>query len=196
MEKKAASRKEEETANSELIPEIPEGVSSRRRSNTADSSNHSRDGGLSTSVHSNNGHTRGGRRKNKRFRKRDRKGSDADDMRVMRPAFTTGVTPTNRRHHPRGVVVPYSRLMKDRFYDWPPDPTVSRATPLEVASKPKERMRRDNLFGGRVDPPSADAPSEDDGYGTTGIRKRRTRHSSISGVRQDRRSSFERSLWQ
>lgn len=31
---------------------------------------------------------------------------------------------------PRGVIIPYSRLRKERFYDWPPDPSVSRATPL------------------------------------------------------------------
>lgn len=31
---------------------------------------------------------------------------------------------------PRGVAVPYSRLKKDRFFDWPPDPTVSRATAI------------------------------------------------------------------
>ena len=31
---------------------------------------------------------------------------------------------------PREVVVPYTRVRTERFYDWPPDPTVSRASPV------------------------------------------------------------------
>ncbi|KAL7580121.1 hypothetical protein ACA910_012880 [Epithemia clementina (nom. ined.)] len=49
-----------------------------------------------------------------------------------RPPFSSDIHATNNRKlQPRSVVVPYSRLRKERFYDWPPDPTVSRATPLE-----------------------------------------------------------------
>lgn len=40
---------------------------------------------------------------------------------------------TNRKvAQPRSVVIPYGKLRKERFFDWPPDPTVSRATPLEI----------------------------------------------------------------
>ena len=52
-----------------------------------------------------------------------------------RPAFSadTGGANTNKKQlRPRSVVVPFSRLRKERFYDWPPDPTVSRATPVEM----------------------------------------------------------------
>lgn len=34
---------------------------------------------------------------------------------------------------PREVVVPYTRVRTERFYDWPPDPTVSRAAPVSLA---------------------------------------------------------------
>lgn len=34
---------------------------------------------------------------------------------------------------PREVVVPYSRVRTERFYDWPPDPAVSRASPVFLA---------------------------------------------------------------
>lgn len=52
-----------------------------------------------------------------------------------RPAFT-GAT----RHpkaskvplEPREVVVPYTRIRTERFYYWPPDPSVSRATPVAL----------------------------------------------------------------
>ena len=46
-------------------------------------------------------------------------------------AFSTGHNSrTSKKTRPREVAVPYSKLRKDRFFDWPPDPTVSRATPL------------------------------------------------------------------
>lgn len=34
---------------------------------------------------------------------------------------------------PREVVVPYTRVRTERFYDWPPDPTVSQASPVFLA---------------------------------------------------------------
>jgi len=34
---------------------------------------------------------------------------------------------------PREVVVPYTRVRTERFYDWPPDPTMSRASPVFLA---------------------------------------------------------------
>jgi len=52
--------------------------------------------------------------------------------REERPAFHSalhGQASSNKKLEPRAVAIPYSRIKKDRFYDWPPDPTVSRATP-------------------------------------------------------------------
>jgi hypothetical protein len=49
-----------------------------------------------------------------------------------RPAFSTQHNSSRKKGlRPREVAVPYSKLRKDRFFDWPPDPTVSRATPIE-----------------------------------------------------------------
>ena len=50
-----------------------------------------------------------------------------------RPAFKSelrGQSTSSRKMAPRAVTVPYSRVKKDRFFDWPPDPFVSRATPM------------------------------------------------------------------
>jgi hypothetical protein len=33
---------------------------------------------------------------------------------------------------PREIIVPYGPFRKERFYDWPPDPTVARATPISL----------------------------------------------------------------
>jgi hypothetical protein len=50
---------------------------------------------------------------------------------------------------PREVVVPYTRIRTERFYYWPPDPTVSRATPVAL------------LENGFVEDISIHAPDED-----------------------------------
>lgn len=50
---------------------------------------------------------------------------------------------------PREVVVPYTRIRTERFYYWPPDPTVSRATPIAL------------LENGFVEEISIPAPDED-----------------------------------
>ena len=56
---------------------------------------------------------------------------DVADNIEQRPAFSTGHNSRlSKKIRPREVAVPYSKLRKDRFYDWPPDPTVSRATPV------------------------------------------------------------------
>lgn len=58
---------------------------------------------------------------------------DDDDVKVDRPPFRADPhekVSSNKKVHPRSIVIPYSRFKPDRFYDWPPDPTVSRATPL------------------------------------------------------------------
>mmetsp|Transcript_24516 Transcript_24516/g.43496 ORF Transcript_24516/g.43496 Transcript_24516/m.43496 type:complete len:1083 (+) Transcript_24516:2-3250(+) len=55
---------------------------------------------------------------------------EAELYQSPRPAFHAHTKPTRRTQVPRDVAVPYFRFRKDRFYDWPPDPTVSRATPM------------------------------------------------------------------
>jgi hypothetical protein len=56
--------------------------------------------------------------------------NEADLYHSPRPAFYAHTRPTRRTQVPRDVAVPYFRFRKDRFFDWPPDPTVSRATPM------------------------------------------------------------------
>ena len=56
--------------------------------------------------------------------------AEADLYHSPRPAFYAHARPSRRNQIPRDVAVPYFRFRKDRFYDWPPDPTVSRATPI------------------------------------------------------------------
>jgi len=58
--------------------------------------------------------------------------TEAELYQSPRPAFSANERGTKRSQIPRDVAVPYFRFRKDRFYDWPPDPTVSRATPLHT----------------------------------------------------------------
>lgn len=71
--------------------------------------------------------------------------NEADLYRSPRPAFYAHTRPTRRTQVPRDVAVPYFRFRKERFYDWPPDPTVSRATPLIAAA-----MEQRGDLGGSV----------------------------------------------
>lgn len=80
-----------------------------------------------------------GKGKTKRMWGRGRKNKDEPEEEEVneaelyhspRPAFYAHTRPTRRTQVPRDVAVPYFRFKKDRFFDWPPDPTVSRATPL------------------------------------------------------------------
>lgn len=57
------------------------------------------------------------------------------DRQAFRPEHH--VQATSSRKTPRSVAIPYSRLKKDRFFDWPPDPTVSRATPMPFREIPE-----------------------------------------------------------
>jgi hypothetical protein len=67
----------------------------------------------------------------RRFGAREVKEEDEIEMKSDRPVFSSTAQGTvTRRAQPRSVAIPYSRFKKDRFFDWPPDPTVSRATPL------------------------------------------------------------------
>lgn len=56
--------------------------------------------------------------------------TEAELYQSPRPAFSANARGTKRSQIPHDVAIPYFRFRKDRFYDWPPDPTVSRATPL------------------------------------------------------------------
>ena len=79
--------------------------------------------------------------------------NDADFFNSPRPAFYAHAKPSKRAQVPRDVAIPYFRFRKDRFYDWPPDPTVSRATPMMTESQTRfdedggGGMRRRSGFG-------------------------------------------------
>ena len=73
----------------------------------------------------------------KRPARRGGKRPSIDNMEAMireRPPFSSALhgQSSSKKLSPRSVAIPYSRVRKERFYDWPPDPTVSRATPLQV----------------------------------------------------------------
>ena len=55
-----------------------------------------------------------------------------------RPPFSSDLhgQSSSKKLSPRSIAVPYSRVRKERFYDWPPDPTVSRATPIYLYGPP------------------------------------------------------------
>jgi len=64
-----------------------------------------------------------------------------DNMEAMvgeRPPFSSDLhgQSSSKKLSPRSIAVPYSRVRKERFYDWPPDPTVSRATPMYLYGPP------------------------------------------------------------
>lgn len=54
-----------------------------------------------------------------------------ESMKIERAPFRAdGKDTSSSKVQPRCIVIPYTRFKKERFFDWPPDPTVSRATPL------------------------------------------------------------------
>ena len=74
--------------------------------------------------------------------------------------------------------MPYFRFRKDRFFDWPPDPTVSRATPLVPTAASRSH---DDDVGDRSTHKSG---SDDyDAFGDKGAEK--------GGVRQRNRRAQE-----
>ena len=46
----------------------------------------------------------------------------------------TNASASSSTIEPRQVHVPYTPFRRDRFYDWPPSPAVSRATPLNFSN--------------------------------------------------------------
>ena len=76
-------------------------------------------------------------REKRRLKKREslaEKESKPDPL-PPRPAFraVSYLKPSKVPLEPREVVVPYTRVRTERFYDWPPDPSVSRASPVFLA---------------------------------------------------------------
>jgi hypothetical protein len=68
----------------------------------------------------------------KKYLKEIRDTLDPASRLVFSTAGIPVTTSAKQRTAARAVVVPYSRLRKDRFWSWPPDPTVSRATPVPL----------------------------------------------------------------
>jgi hypothetical protein len=87
-----------------------------------------------------------GRSRKKDAEENEEEINEAELYHSPRPAFYAHTRPTRRTQVPRDVAVPYFRFRKDRFYDWPPDPTVSRATPL-LATSTEARHEYNNLDG-------------------------------------------------
>ena len=85
-----------------------------------------------------------------------------DVVTELRPAFFSGLhghTTSNTKLQPRAVAIPYSRFRKERFYDWPPDPTVSRATPIVLHLDNTEND--DSLSASIPDRPESDHEEDD-----------------------------------
>ena len=105
--------------------------------------------------------------------------NEADLYHSPRPAFYAHTRPTRRTQVPRDVAVPYFRFKKDRFFDWPPDPTVSRATPLLA---PGGAVAQDSGDSGGMSEESThrnqsddDAPDEQEERPPRGMRQRPVR---------------------
>lgn len=96
--------------------------------------------------------------------------NEAELYQSPRPAFCANARGTKRTQVPRDVAVPYFRFRKDRFYDWPPDPTVSRATPLlSVATASKD-------YEGGAETTDFDIDRQHVDLNTNYLRKRHTHH--------------------
>jgi hypothetical protein len=81
---------------------------------------------------------------------------------LSRPAFYSGLhgqATSSTKLQPRAVAIPYSRFKKERFYDWPPDPTVSRATPIILQTDIVEKD--DSLSASVLDVPISDHEEDD-----------------------------------
>lgn len=55
---------------------------------------------------------------------------DGADCQPFRPDHHHAQSGQSKQKNPRSVAIPYTPFKKSRFFDWPPDPTVSRATPM------------------------------------------------------------------
>jgi len=101
-------------------------------------------------------------------------GNELDE--AGRPAFSSlihGSTSSSKKMEPRAVAIPYTRLKKDRFFDWPPDPTVSRATAMDLYPETMDEI--DSLT---ASVPDVLIPDQDDEVPAT-LRRRYVPDSSI-----------------
>ena len=129
---------------------------------------------------------------------------EAELYQSPRPAFYAHSKPTKKNQIPRDVAVPYFRFRKDRFFDWPPDPTVSRATPM-VATLQAAAAEADGDMGtplgasthhtrsggfGNQYPSQYSTTPERDGYGT-GLRNRGNRSAHTRSESEDEYSRYE-----
>jgi hypothetical protein len=127
---------------------------------------------------------------------------EAELYQSPRPAFYAHNKPTKRNQIPRDVAVPYFRFRKDRFYDWPPDPTVSRATPIVANLQAAAAEANDNVgmplgasthhrngggFGNQF-PSQYSAANERDG--NTGLRNRGNRGGRERSESEDEYSRY------
>lgn len=74
-------------------------------------------------------------REKRRLKKQESLAKESVKKVPSRPAFSAATYHKASKVplEPREVVVPYTRVRTERFYDWPPDPTMSRATPVFLA---------------------------------------------------------------
>jgi hypothetical protein len=121
-----------------------------------------------------------GRSRKAKDEKEEEEVNEADLYHSPRPAFFAHTRPTRRTAVPRDVAVPYFRFRKDRFYDWPPDPTVSRATPLLATSRDDAQDEFD-LDGSRHPQSQYDGDGYD-GEKSGGVRRRPGRASKNEEV--------------
>lgn len=92
-----------------------------------------------------------------------------------RPPFSTEwhSHSSSKKIQPRAVVIPYCRLKKDRFFDWPPDPTVSRATPVIFEQHVNEM---ESITESLREPPVEELPEAPQ---STSLRRRQIEEQSI-----------------
>ena len=110
-----------------------------------------------------------------------------------RPAFSSelrGQNASSRKVLPRGVAIPYSRLKKDRFFDWPPDPTLSRATPMPFRESILPPPAPDTAGAGIEAEGTRDAGDAADRHSTPtevprGLRRRRRSNEVDNGIPTD-----------
>mmetsp|Transcript_40846 Transcript_40846/g.85005 ORF Transcript_40846/g.85005 Transcript_40846/m.85005 type:complete len:1211 (-) Transcript_40846:1229-4861(-) len=135
------------------------------------------------SVKSNEPTRRGFFGRKKRGNKTPQSSEPTEFFAHERPPFCSDYSSNANRKsmQPRSVVIPYSKLRKERFYDWPPDPTVSRATPLEFDAWEPEVVPHEIVMSAPTDLPYQRRTSVDTALPSTenkhpDIRRRRGSH--------------------
>jgi hypothetical protein len=99
-----------------------------------------------------------------------------DTLQTSRPAFHSalyGQSSASTKVQPRAVAIPYSRFKKERFYDWPPDPTVSRATPITLFQV-SDKADNDSLSASIPNLPISDHDDDEEDVLNSSLRRRRS----------------------